>query len=92
MVSKTQLDPKKMRTKTQKFKDFITLPFRSLTLFEENKWGLTSIKDERFEYVASEVLGKCLDIGCGRGNLFIKKHLHGNGLMPSWRKLKIKGF
>lgn len=69
-----------MRTKTQKLKDFLTLPFRSLTIFEENKWGLTSIKDERFEYVASEVSGKCLDIGCGRGNLFVKKYLNGNGV------------
>jgi len=69
-----------MRSKIQKIKDFISLPLRSFTLFEQNKWGLTSMKDERFEYAASEVLGRCLDIGCGRGNSFIKKHLSGNGV------------
>lgn len=69
-----------MRTKIQKFKDFLTLPLRALTPFEENKWGLTSTKNERFEYTASEVLGKCLDIGCGRGNSFVKDYLNGNGV------------
>jgi len=69
-----------MRTNGQKTKDFLTLPLRAFTLFEVNKWGLTSMKDERFEYAASEVRGRCLDIGCGRGNSFITKHLDGNGV------------
>lgn len=69
----------KERSKIQKLKDFVTLPLRALTLFEENKWGLTSMQAERFEYAAKEVLGYCLDIGCGKNNLFVNKYLNGNG-------------
>lgn len=65
---------------TQKIKDFLTFPLRAITLFEENKWGLTSLKDERYDYAAKEVSGNCLDIGCGRENSFIKKYLKGNGI------------
>lgn len=69
----------KERSKIQKFKDFVTLPLRAVTLFELNKWGLTSTQAERFEYAAKEVLGSCLDVGCGKYNLFINKYLNGNG-------------
>lgn len=67
------------RSRSQKLKDFFTLPLRALTIFEEDKWGLSSIKTERFEYAAEEVQGYCLDVGCGKHNLFIKKFLDGNG-------------
>src|SRR3989344_4704724 len=70
----------KERSKIQKFKDFIALPLRAVALFEENKWGLTSTQAERFEYAAKEVQGRCLDIGCGKYNLFIEKYLNGNGV------------
>lgn len=70
----------KERSKIQKFKDFVTLPLRALTLFEENKWGLSSTQAERFEYAAREVRGRCLDVGCGKHNLFVKKYLGGNGV------------
>lgn len=70
----------KERSKIQKFKDFITLPLRAVTLFEANKWGLASIQSERFEYAAKEVLGRCLDVGCGKYNLFVGKYLDGNGV------------
>ena len=64
----------KERSKIQKFKDFIALPLRAVALFEVNKWGLTSTQAERFEYAAKEVRGHCLDIGCGKYNLFVQKY------------------
>ena len=63
----------------QKIKDFLTLPLRAIAVFEENKWGLSSTRHERFEYAAKEVIGYCLDVGCGKQNLFIKQYLEGNG-------------
>ncbi|PIT93578.1 hypothetical protein COU00_03625 [Candidatus Falkowbacteria bacterium CG10_big_fil_rev_8_21_14_0_10_43_11] len=71
---------KKSRGKTQKLKDFVTLPLRALAIFEENKWGLSSLQQERFEYAAREVKGYCLDVGCGKYNLFIKEFLNNNGV------------
>ncbi len=67
------------RNKTQKIKDLITFPFRAFTLFENDRWGLSSLATERFNYVKKEVTGYCLDVGCGRNNLFIKKYLKDNG-------------
>lgn len=67
------------RTKWQKIKDFVTLPIRAVAVFEENKWGLSSTRHERFEYAAKEVTGYCLDVGCGKQNLFIKNYLNGRG-------------
>lgn len=67
------------RNKTQKIKDFITFPFRAFTLFERNRWGLSSLATERFDYASKEVTGYCLDVGCGRFNLFIDKFLNGKG-------------
>ncbi len=63
----------------QKVKDFVTLPLRSLFIFEGRRWGLTSIKNERIEYAAREVRGYCLDVGCGKHNVLIKEFLGGNG-------------
>lgn len=62
----------------QEFKDFITFPFRGLLLFEEDRFGLSSLRSERFYYVARGVVGFCLDVGCGRRNRFIKEYI-GNG-------------
>jgi len=67
------------RSTTQKLKDFITFPLRALILFNEDRWGLSSLRSERFDYVAREVQGYCLDVGCGRHNLFVKKYLNGYG-------------
>jgi ubiquinone/menaquinone biosynthesis C-methylase UbiE len=67
------------RDNKQKLKDFLTFPLRALTLFESDKWGLSSLASERFDYVSREVIGYCLDVGCGRHNLFINKYLNGNG-------------
>lgn len=59
--------------------DFLTFPFRAVTMFEEDKGELSSLASERFGYVRREVKGYCLDIGCGRNNRFIMEYLNGNG-------------
>lgn len=70
----------KLRPPAQIAKDFITFPVRALTLFVNDRWGLSSLKSERFDYVAREVKGYCLDVGCGRGNKFVKDYLNGKGV------------
>lgn len=67
------------RTKRKKITDFLTFPLRALTLFEKDKWGLSSLASERFDYVAHFVKGYCLDVGCGRNNRFIQDYLNGQG-------------
>jgi SAM-dependent methyltransferase len=67
------------RTDYQKLKDLLTFPFRAFTLFESDKWGLSSLASERFDYVSREVIGYCLDVGCGRNNRFVVEYLNGNG-------------
>jgi SAM-dependent methyltransferase len=67
------------RTSLQKALDFITFPLRALTLFHEDRWYLSCLASERFDYVAREVQGRCLDIGCGYHNMFITRWLGGNG-------------
>ncbi len=69
-----------MRSTIQKIKDFSTFPIRAFTLFEKDKFGLSSLQTERYDYVAEEVTGKCLDIGCGRYNRFIKQFVKNNGI------------
>ena len=67
------------RNRWQKTKDFLTFPLRAVTLFEDDRWGLSSLRSERFDYCASQVRGYCLDVGCGRNNLFIRDYLGGQG-------------
>ncbi len=69
-----------LRTRSQRIKDFITFPLRAFTLFHDDRWGLSSLASERFDYVAAEVTGRCLDIGCGYGNRFVAQYLDGNGI------------
>lgn len=52
--------------------DNVLFPVRALFVPEENAFGLTSLREERFEVVARFCKGRVLDIGCGRGNLFIR--------------------
>ncbi len=52
--------------------DAILFPIRALFVPEENTLGLTSLGEERFELVARFSKGKVLDLGCGRGNLFLR--------------------
>jgi SAM-dependent methyltransferase len=67
------------RSKWQKFKDLVSFPLRAISLFVIDRWGLSSLRTERFDYCASQIQGYCLDVGCGPENLFIKKHLNGYG-------------
>lgn len=69
-----------MRARGQKIKDFLTFPLRAVLPVQESRWGLTSRPDERFEYVAREITGRVLDIGCGRDNVFVTRYAHGNGV------------
>ncbi|MEO5905087.1 MAG: methyltransferase domain-containing protein [Saprospiraceae bacterium] len=41
--------------------------------------GLSSLRSERFDYVSREVDGYCLDVGCGKHNLFITNYYNGHG-------------
>jgi SAM-dependent methyltransferase len=59
--------------------DFLTFPLRAVTLFHQDNWGLSCLASERFDYVAREVTGRCLDIGCGYHNRFVRDWLGGNG-------------
>jgi SAM-dependent methyltransferase len=68
------------RSAAQKIIDFLTFPLRAPVLFDDNRFGLTSLANERFDYVAKEVKGYCLDIGCGKYNKFITLFLGGNGI------------
>ncbi|MGD1076210.1 MAG: methyltransferase domain-containing protein [Thermodesulfovibrionales bacterium] len=63
----------------QKIKDFLTFPLRAVTLFYADRWGLSSLASERYDFVSREVIGQCLDVGCGRNNRFIREYLGGNG-------------
>ena len=69
----------KMRTYKQKLKDIISFPLRAITLHDCDRWGLTSLASERFDYVAREVAGHCLDVGCGKHNRFIVEYCGGHG-------------
>lgn len=68
------------RNQSQRIIDFATFPLRAFTIFHEDRWGLSSLASERFDYVAAEVRGHCLDVGCGYGNRFITEYLGGNGV------------
>ena len=68
-----------LRGRFQKLKDFVTFPLRAVTVMRKDRWGFSSLRSERFDYVAREVLGYCLDIGCGEQNLFVTNCLGGNG-------------
>ena len=71
---------KKQRSGLQKLKDFITFPIRAITLFHEDRFGLSCLASERFDYVASEIDGYNLDIGCGYHNRFTTEFLKSNGV------------
>lgn len=66
------------RSYFQKIKDFLTFPVRALFMPEKDIFGLSSWETERFDYAASEVLGYCLDVGCGH-NRFIREFLNNRG-------------
>jgi len=59
----------------KKMIDTIFFPIRALFIPENSHLGLTSLRDERMELVASEASGYVLDIGCGKNNIFIKNYV-----------------
>jgi len=63
----------------QDLADFLTFPLRALLLIEDDGWGLTALRSERLAYVAREVQGYCLDVGCGKHNRFVREFLGGRG-------------
>jgi SAM-dependent methyltransferase len=67
------------RKTIQKIKDCVTFPLRAMTLFYDDRWGLSSLATERYDYVSKEVIGYCLDVGCGRYNRFINEFRDENG-------------
>lgn len=69
-----------VRSFRQKLKDFITFPIRAITLIDKDRWGLSSLDSERFDYIKKEVIGYCLDVGCGKYNRLISQWLNGNGV------------
>ena len=69
-----------VRSRGQLAKDFATFPLRAVLPVQRTKWGLTSRPAERFEYVAREVHGRVLDIGCGRHNTFVKEFAPGDSV------------
>ncbi|MBI5527416.1 MAG: class I SAM-dependent methyltransferase [Deltaproteobacteria bacterium] len=69
----------KRRSGLRKCADFVTFPVRALSVIERDRFGLTSLADERYDYVSREVRGECLDVGCGRHNRFINEYRGGRG-------------
>lgn len=67
------------RTRFQKIKDFLTFPLRAFMLFYEDRFGLSALASERYDYAAAEVTGYCLDVGCG-SNRLVTQYLRGNGV------------
>jgi SAM-dependent methyltransferase len=67
------------RPLARKVVDFLSFPLRAVTLFHHDRFGLSALASERFDYVAREVSGYCLDVGCGRRNRFIAEFLQGHG-------------
>lgn len=63
------------RNKIRKAIDNVLFPIRALFFPEDSTFIFKSLRDERFEEVAKYCQGRVLDIGCGRGNLFIKKFI-----------------
>ena len=69
-----------IRGRFGELRDALTFPLRAFALIDgPGRWGLSSLASERMEYVRHYVLGRTLDIGCGRHNRFITEFLGGNG-------------
>lgn len=67
------------RTTLGRVLDFATFPLRAFFFFHNDKWGLSSQASERYDYVAREIQGPCLDVGCGYHNRFVTEWLGGAG-------------
>src|SRR3989344_2419293 len=80
------------RSSWQKVKDTLTFPVRAFTLFEKDRWTLSSLATERFDYVAREVRGKCLDIGCGKHNCLSLRSFFRNICLSVGKNRKYKHY
>ena len=67
------------RSFLQKTKDIFTFPLRAFLLFHEDKFGLSCQATERYDYAASQVRGRCLDVGCG-SNRFVNEFCSADSL------------
>ncbi|MBN1587639.1 MAG: class I SAM-dependent methyltransferase [Candidatus Omnitrophica bacterium] len=67
------------RSLAQKLLDTLSFPLRAFLLIEKDRFGLSSLATDRFDFVAQEVQGFTLDVGCGKHNLFVSKYLKGHG-------------
>ena len=67
------------RSPAQKWLDAVTFPVRAWVMYGRDRWGLSALSSERFDFVAEEVRGYCLDVGCGPHNRLITEYLCGNG-------------
>jgi SAM-dependent methyltransferase len=60
--------------------DTVGLPIRALFVRERSTWLFTSLRDERMFQVLRFAAGRVLDLGCGPGNIFIRRFYSGNGV------------
>jgi hypothetical protein len=54
---------KKRHSIEREIKDFVMFPLRAVTIFHEDKWGVSSLASERFGSVAREVTGPRIERG-----------------------------
>ncbi|MBN1846555.1 MAG: class I SAM-dependent methyltransferase [Sedimentisphaerales bacterium] len=79
MKSEPDILSRPPRNRRQRVADFLLFPLRALLLLERDRWGLSSLATERYGYVGRLVQGRCLDVGCGPGNRFIRETLAAPG-------------
>jgi SAM-dependent methyltransferase len=61
----------------------VLFPVRALFMGPKGYFGLEALRDERMRIVSEYCRGRVLDVGCGPGNHFIRKHVgcdHGLGI------------
>ena len=70
---------RQFRPRRRRALDFLTFPVRAAIVLQRDVLGFSSLRSERFDYVAREVRGTALDVGCGPDNLFVRDWLDSNG-------------
>jgi SAM-dependent methyltransferase len=45
-----------------------------------DRWGLSSLGTDRYDFAGRWVTGYCLDVGCGPHNRFVRNFLEGHGI------------
>ena len=69
-----------IRSPLQNWIDFLTFPFRAIFLHGDNRFGLSCLATDRFDFVARNSKGRVLDVGCGPWNRFVSRFWDGNGV------------